>query len=133
KRISVEFDGVYRDSIVWINGHYLGAETSGYIGFARNISELLNYGGENVIVVRVDATLEEGWFYEGAGIYRHVWLNKTSPLHVAADGTFVTTEVKGKGAAVHAAVTLINESVKSKTVNLVQNIVDASGKVIATA
>ena len=93
KRISLEFDGVFRNSIVWVNGHYLGTEQSGYSSFAYNISEILNYGGDNVVVVRVDASLEEGWFYEGAGIYRHVWLCKTSPLHVARWGTFVTSEV----------------------------------------
>ena len=54
-----------------------------------DITEYLNYGEDNLICVRADATLEEGWFYEGAGIYRHVWLNKTAPLHVAPFGTFV--------------------------------------------
>ena len=80
KRISLEFDGVFRDSQVWVNGHYLGREESGYSSFAYNVSEILNYGGKNVVVVRVDASLEEGWFYEGAGIYRHVWLVKTAPF-----------------------------------------------------
>ena len=94
KHISIAFDGVFRNSIVWVNGFYLGTEPSGYTGFEYNISEYLNYGGENTIAVRVDATMEEGWFYEGAGIYRHVWLNKTSPLHVATNGSFVTTECK---------------------------------------
>src|SRR5450432_1125197 len=80
RHISIAFDGVFRNSIVWINGFYLGTELSGYLGFEYNISDYLNYGGENVIAVRADATMEEGWFYEGAGIYRHVWLNKTNPL-----------------------------------------------------
>ena len=92
RRISLEFDGVFRDSIVWVNGFYLGRQASGYTGFTYDISDYLNYGGNNVIAVRVDASLEEGWFYEGAGIYRHVWLSKTAPLHVAHWGTFVTTE-----------------------------------------
>jgi beta-galactosidase len=83
RRISVEFDGVFRDSVVWINGFYLGRQPSGYTGFRYDLTDYLNYGGENVIAVRVDATMEEGWFYEGAGIYRHVWLTKTAPLHVA--------------------------------------------------
>ena len=91
KKISVEFDGVFRDSIVWVNGFYLGREPSGYTSFSYDLTDYLNYGGNNVIAVRVDASLEEGWFYEGAGIYRHVWLAKTAPLHVAHWGTFVTT------------------------------------------
>ena len=110
KRISVEFDGVFRDSHVWINGHYLGREESGYSSFACNLTEFLNYGGENVIAVRVDASLEEGWFYEGAGIYRHVWLVKTAPLHVERYGTFVTSELKDEAAEVTSRVTIVNEN-----------------------
>lgn len=131
KHISIAFDGVFRNSIVWVNGFYLGTEPSGYTGFEYNISEYLNYGGENVIAVRVDATMEEGWFYEGAGIYRHVWLNKTSPLHVATDGSFVTATVKNHTADVSAQVTLINESLKNKTVDIVQTILNAEGKPVA--
>src|SRR5579871_615915 len=68
RRISVEFDGVYRDSQVWINGFFLGREPGGYTSFQYDLTDYLNYGGLNVLVVRVDATAEEGWFYEGAGI-----------------------------------------------------------------
>ncbi|HSH95714.1 MAG TPA: beta galactosidase jelly roll domain-containing protein, partial [Roseimicrobium sp.] len=133
KRISVEFDGVYRDSIVWINGHYLGGETSGYSGFARNISELLNYGGENVIAVRVDASLEEGWFYEGAGIYRHVWLVKTAPLHVERHGTYVTSEITGADAEVKARVSVVNGALAPATFDIEQVILDGLGQPVATA
>ncbi|MDE6497734.1 MAG: DUF4982 domain-containing protein [Muribaculaceae bacterium] len=89
KHISLQFDGIFRDARVWVNGFYLGSEPSGYATQVYDISEYLNYGGENVVAVRADATLEEGWFYEGAGIYRHVWLDKADPLHVAPFGTFV--------------------------------------------
>lgn len=132
RRISVEFDGVFRDSRLWVNGHYLGNEESGYTSFARNISEFLNYGGDNVIAVRVDASLEEGWFYEGAGIYRHVWLVKTDPLHVARHGTFVTSELKLNSAAVTARVTVVNEGTNAATFDLEQMILDAEGKALAT-
>jgi beta-galactosidase len=133
KRISLEFDGVFRDSIVWVNGHYLGTEQSGYSSFARNLSEILNYGGDNVVVVRVDASLEEGWFYEGAGIYRHVWLVKTAPLHVERHGTFVTSELKKNSAAVTARVSVRNEGTNAATFEIEQTIRDAAGKAIATA
>lgn len=133
KHISIAFDGVFRNSIVWINGFYLGTEPSGYTGFEYNLSEYLNYGGENTIAVRVDATMEEGWFYEGAGIYRHVWLNKTSPLHIATDGTFVTSTIQDAAATVTAQATLINEFTKAKTVDVLQTIVDTNGKNIAEA
>ena len=133
RRISIEFDGVFRDSIVWINGHYLGTEESGYSSFAHNLTEFLNYGGNNVIAVRVDASLEEGWFYEGAGIYRHLWLVKTSPLHVERHGTFVTSEIKGSSADVTARVSVINEGTNASTFDIEQTILDAEGKTLATA
>ena len=133
KRISVEFDGVFRDSIVWINGHFLGREESGYSGFAYNLTEFLNYGGENVIAVRVDASLEEGWFYEGAGIYRHTWLVKTAPLHVERHGTFVTSELKKNAADVTARVSIHNEDTNAATFRMEQTILDAKGKAVATS
>jgi beta-galactosidase len=133
KRISLEFDGVFRDSIVWVNGHYLGTEPSGYSGFARNLSEILNYGGTNVIAIRVDASLEEGWFYEGAGIYRHVWLVKAAPLHVARHGTFVTSELTETSAAITARVSVNNDRTDSAAFELEQTIYADDGKSIATA
>ena len=72
--VSLRFDGIFRDSDIWVNGFWLGGERSGYTTAIYNIAEYLNYGGDNVVAVRADATFEEGWFYEGAGIYRHVWL-----------------------------------------------------------
>jgi len=82
----IEFEGIFRDSRVWVNGFYVGGEPSGYVGQSYDISDYLNYGGDNLVCVRADATLEEGWFYEGGGIYRHVWLNSAGTLHVAPDG-----------------------------------------------
>lgn len=72
--VSLRFDGIFRDSDIWVNGFWLGGEKSGYATASYNIAEYLNYGADNIVTVRVDATFEEGWFYEGAGIYRHVWL-----------------------------------------------------------
>ncbi len=92
KHIWLQFDGIFRNSQVWVNGFYLGHEPSGYATQTYDISEYLNYGGGNLICVRADATLEEGWFYEGAGIYRHVWLNKAAKVHVAPFGTIVYSE-----------------------------------------
>ena len=92
KHIWLQFDGIFRDARIWVNGFYLGHEPNGYATQVYDISEYLNYGGENLVCVRADATLEEGWFYEGAGIYRHVWLNKASKVHVAPFGTFVHSQ-----------------------------------------
>ena len=132
RRISLEFDGVYRDSVVWVNGFYLGRQPSGYTGFRYDVTDYLNYGGDNVVAVRVDATMEEGWFYEGAGIYRHTWLTKTSPLHVAPLGTVVTTSVGVTSAEVTVRTTLINEGTAEASYELEQTILDPSGKALAT-
>lgn len=131
RKISIEFDGVFRNSAVWINGHYLGTEESGYNSFRYDLSDYLNYGGSNVIAVRADATMEEGWYYEGAGIYRHVWLSKHNPLHVAPHGTFVTTKVSATSAEVHAMAKISNESQTGKTFAVVQTITDPEGKQVA--
>jgi beta-galactosidase len=133
RHIAIAFDGVSRNSIVWVNGHYLGTEPSGYNSFEYDISEYLNYGGENVVAVRADVTMEEGWFYEGAGIYRHVWLNKTDPLHVATNGTFVTTQLKDKAADISATATVINTDKKTRSFNITETIIDAEGKTLTSS
>src|SRR5690349_22747533 len=100
RRLSIEFDGVFRDCTVALNGYLLGRNLSGYAPFRFDITDVANIGAPNVLVVRVDATEHEGWFYEGAGIYRHVWLVKNSPIHVPQWGTYVTSEVAGQVATV---------------------------------
>jgi beta-galactosidase len=92
KRLWLDFDGAFRDSRVFVNGFLVGHHESGYCSFRYDITDVANCGGTNVVAVRVDASEFEGWFYEGAGIYRHVWLTKTSPLAVAPDGTFVYSQ-----------------------------------------
>jgi beta-galactosidase len=128
RRISIEFDGVYRDSVVFVNGHYMGRHASGYTPFRYDITDVAHYGGRNVIAVRVDASLFEGWWYEGAGIYRHVWLLKTDPLHVAANGTVVTSKVRRDGAAeVTVRTTVVNDSDEAIAVTL-SSAIDASAR-----
>ncbi|MBN1377824.1 MAG: DUF4982 domain-containing protein [Gammaproteobacteria bacterium] len=123
KRIVIEFDGVHRDSRVWINGFYIGEHHSGYTGFQYDLSDYLNYGSENVITVRADTTMEEGWYYEGAGIYRHVWLSKTAPVHVAQYGTFVTTTInKNQTATVTVKTKITNESQNNAIVKLLHTL-----------
>jgi beta-galactosidase len=90
KRIWLTFDGVFRDTTVWVNGWLITRHESGYYPFREDISDVVNFGGKNVITVRVDASKFEGWFYEGAGIYRHVWLDKTAPVAIAPDGVYVS-------------------------------------------
>lgn len=131
-RLSLEFDGVFRDAIVALNGHYLTRNLSGYAPFRCDITDFANYGGKNVLVVRADATEHEGWFYEGAGIYRHVWLVKTNPLHVAHWGTFVTSELHDAAVTVSIATTIQNESDTEKTCCVISEITDG-GKMKAAS
>ncbi len=109
RRLWLEFDGVYRNAIVTLNDAYLTTAVSGYAPFRVDVTDLVRYGGDNVLVLRVDATENEGWFYEGAGIYRHVWLVKTAPLHVPQWGTYVTTEFAGRAARVHVHTDVVND------------------------
>lgn len=132
RKISIQFDGVFRNSIVWVNGFYLGNEQSGYAGFEYDITDYLNYGGNNVIAVRVDASLEEGWFYEGAGIYRHVWLNKTNPLRIGQYGIFASSELEGQNAIVTTRATINNDGKTLENFKIEQSIVDAKGNTVAT-
>ncbi len=99
KRLWLEFDGVYRNSLVWLNGRLLGNHKSGYVGFRYDITDAVNYGGSNVLAVRCDARAQEGWWYEGGGIYRHVWLNKAEPVHIVPDGVFVTSSLQPDSSA----------------------------------
>jgi beta-galactosidase len=131
RRIALEFDGVYRNSVVWVNGHYIGTEPSGYSGFRYDITDYLNFGGANVIAVRADATMEEGWFYEGAGIYRHVWLTKTAPLHIAQWGTFVKPKVEGELARVGMDVVVTNDGKSAQSFTLRQQVFAPDGRLVA--
>ena len=100
RKVSIEFDGVYQNSEVWINGHYLGKRPYGYISFAHDITPHLNAAGENVVAVRVDNSLQpNSRWYSGSGIYRHTWLVVVNPVHIARWGTFVTTPRVARDAA----------------------------------
>ena len=112
KRIWLTFDGVYRDTTVWVNGWLVRRHEGGYNPFREDITDVVRFGGRNTVVVRVDATKFEGWFYEGAGIYRHVWLDKTAPVAIAPQGIFVcnefTNNVPSAEAEIKVEVTLLN-------------------------
>jgi len=127
----IEFGGSYRNTLVWLNGHCLGRVESGYTPFYFDVSESLNYGGKNCLVARVEAHKNEGWFYEGAGIYRHVWLIKTNPVHVAHWGTYVTSTVSEPSATVAIETTVENSATAPARATVISEIQDASGAVIA--
>lgn len=85
----LEFDGVFCDSVVWVNGYYFYYEVSGYLSFQVDIIDYLNFGGCNVVVVCVDVIMQEGWWYEGVGIYCYVWFMQIGLLYVVFWGNFV--------------------------------------------
>ena len=127
QRFQIQFDGIYRDASIWINGFYLGDNKSGYVGSSYDISNYLKYGGENVLVVRADATQYEGWFYEGAGIYRHVWLNQYNPVHLDENPVFVYTDVQKDGATIYIETTVQNESYATSAIAVSAIITDRDG------
>ena len=130
KRFEIQFDGIYRNATVWLNGFYVGTNFSGYVGKSYDITDYINFETENVIVVRVDATQNEGWFYEGAGIYRHVWLNTTEKLHIPEDGLYVSSELKEKNATVTIETTIQNNDFTSENCTVYSYITDRNGKFI---
>jgi len=128
----LEFEGIFRNSTVWLNGHRLGNEPSGYTTFRYDVSDMINRGGINTIVVRVDATDFEGWWYEGSGIYRHVWLEAVPNLHIAPWGIFVSPSFPRSSdlskSIVKIQTKILNKSFRKNTVQLVSIIYNANGK-----
>jgi beta-galactosidase len=134
KRVYINFDGIYRDSEVWINGHYLGKRPNGYISFRYELTPYLKYGNaRNVIAVKVDNSQQpNSRWYTGSGIYRKVWLLTTNKVAVDQWGTFVTTpKVTSKAATVNIKTAITNSIGKPQRVNVQTIIYDASGKAVA--
>ena len=130
KRISIEFDGAYRDTLVVFNGFYIGQHSGGYDPFRFDVSDFIYPGQPNVLLVRVDATESDGWFYEGAGIYRHVWLTKTNPVHVKQWGTFVRSEVRKTEATLSIRTEVCNDATGDSQARVLSTILDPSGAVV---
>jgi beta-galactosidase len=135
----VDFDGVYHNSMVWINGHYLGYWYSGYAPFRYDVSPYVLPGQTNILAVHVDPHSDEGWWYEGGGIYRHVGLTIANPLHVAPWGVFVTASVQGPDANGNASATLsisttvTNAGAQAQSFTLVSQAVGPDGVVAGAA
>ncbi|KQN39139.1 glycoside hydrolase [Pedobacter sp. Leaf41] len=126
--ISIEFDGVYKNSEVWINGKYLGKRPYGYSSFSYEISKFLK-SGKNIIAVKVDNSAQpDSRWYSGSGIYRNVWLTSTAKFAVSKWGTFVTADQSGK---VELQIQIQNKTLKTQTVSVTNIIYNAEGKVIS--
>lgn len=126
KRIYIHFDGVYRDSTVYLNEYYVGRYESGYTDFYYDITDFVNFGGDNVMAVRVDSAGREGWWYEGGGIYRNVWLEIKDNTAVSYNGVFVYSDVnlENKSAVLNIQTEIDNKALQDKKVTAEQIIYD---------
>ena len=132
RRVAVQFDGIYQNSDVWINGTHLGHRPYGYISFTYDLTPHL-VEGENVLAVRVDNSKQpNSRWYSGSGIYRHVWMKLTGPLHVGGWGTFITTpEADSSSARVEARIRLENDAYISHSGSVRSAILDPGGREVA--
>ena len=126
----IDFDGVYMNSTVWVNGHRLGTRPYGYSSFRYDLTPYLKFGGKNVVAVRVDNSDQpNSRWYSGCGIYRHVWLNKTDKIHIAHWGTHVVAE----GNKVNVAVEIDNNTASSQSIVVKNRLFSQSGVQVASS
>jgi len=133
KNIYIDFDGIYWNSKVWINGHLLGERPNGYISFRYELTPYIKVGEKNIIAVRVDNSQQpNSRWYTGSGIYRNVWLTAVNPLHVDHWGTYVTTpEVTKENATINIKTSVRNSSESAQRFELYTILLDKDGKEIA--
>jgi beta-galactosidase len=134
KVVVLEFDGVYQNSDVWINGHHLGHRPYGYVPFVYELTDHLKSSEDNVVAVRVDNSKQTNCrWYSGSGIYRHTWLHVLNPVHVPQWGTFVTCpRVGADGSTVEVRTTVANSLGIPAQCKLTAEIIDANGVTVAT-
>jgi beta-galactosidase len=131
---AIEIDGAMSNAAVFLNGHELGRRPYGYIGFSLDLTPHLVFGGENVLAVRLAPEPESSRWYPGAGLYRHVWIDATGPVHVDHWGTYVTTPAVDQGGATVAIRTeLRNREGEAAAVVLETRILDAASREVASS
>jgi len=131
KNVYIDFDGIYRNSEVWINDHYLGFRPNGFISFRYNLTPYIKYNGKNIIAVKVDNSKQpNSRWYSGSGIYRNVWLVITNKTHIDHWGTYITTPKVAQQSADIVINTKINNGENNHSVKT--TIYDAAGKIVAT-
>lgn len=134
-QVIINFDGVYMNSEVWVNGKLAGTHPYGYTAFHFDITEFLNPAGKpNIIAVNVKNEGKNSRWYSGSGIYRHVWLIRKQPIHIAHNGVFVNTEsISENEANISVSTTIENSAKDGADVKLKVSIVDANGNVATTS
>ena len=131
KKVTIYFDGVYMNSDVWLNGHHLGNHPYGYTPFYFDLTPYLEQNSENVLAVRVRNEGKNSRWYSGSGIYRHVWLTVTNPVHVQQWGVYITTpDVSQKTATVNLVTNFTGNS-NMQAFKLRTRLFDAKNKVVA--
>jgi beta-galactosidase len=129
KRILIQFDGVYMNSEVWLNGQWVGTHPYGYTSFWFDLTDKVKFGGSNVLAVKVRNEGENSRWYSGSGIYRHVWLKTLNTTHVAHWGTYITTPaVSTSSARVTAKTKVQNESDRADRITLVTKLINSKGQ-----
>ncbi|WP_428312904.1 beta-galactosidase GalA [Hydrocarboniphaga sp.] len=132
RHIELQFDAIATHSTVWINGIVVNRNWSGYNGRYIDITPYLRYGEEvNTIAVRVDAQVMEGWWYEGAGIYRHAWLVKRDAVHIATDGIHANPVLKGRRWTLPVEVEVESSAEAARSAQLDVTVFDPAGAVVA--
>lgn len=129
KTVYIQFDGVYMNADIWLNGVHLGNHPYGYTTFRYNVSDKLHWDKPNTIVVQVKNEGRNSRWYSGSGIYRHVWLQLLKPVHIAPDGIYITTpQANASMAVVAAKATLANESGERTQATVTTRILDQLGR-----
>jgi len=128
QHVFIQFDGVYMDSDVWLNGQHLGNHPYGYTSFQYDLTKFIKRDAPNELAVRCNVVQPCSRFYSGAGIYRHVWLTVTQPIHVDHWGTYITSVLKGDDAIVTAHTTVVNDGDHAQDVVVDYALLDPEGK-----
>ena len=134
KHLELQFDGIATHCTIWVNGVLSARNWSGYNSIYIDITPVARFGSEvNTIAVRVDAEAQEGWWYEGAGIYRHAWLVKRNPVHIETDGVFANPVRDTSGRwSIPVEVTLTNIEKTSARVDVESTLIDREDKAVVS-
>ncbi len=132
EQVQIQFDGIYMNADIWLNGHHLGNHPYGYTSFWYDITDDINFGRENVLAVQVKNVGKNSRWYSGSGIYRHVWLTYLDPVHIVHWGNVITTlKANGLSGQLNIDTKVKNETAADAAIKLVTSILDEQGKRVA--